>query len=241
MPPIFHRGSCLCDSYELRVTQRCLVEDLGLAATADFAEARKHQIVSAFERQRSGNPLGTKTVGPAAGDATVYRLAHGDDRGATFYDKENRVVWLCACRRHRSGDPEDAFPYFHELINAGRIEPTEKDLVALLRDRSRRFVETLAEDAQALLERARSNPGVEHAGLLGGEQLAGVAVDIVEVLEETYVAFSVRGMDYGRLLLILGAFYPDATFKEWELVAALPTRALSALEGEVCYRILRGR
>jgi hypothetical protein len=237
----YHGGSCLCESYELRITERCLEEDLDLIPPVSFAEARQHPMVRAFEHQRSATPIGTRTVGPAVGQRTLYRLGHGHDhRGATWHDEQERVVWLCAYRLHRSGEPDDAFPYFHELIEAGRIMPTAFDYTSLFEDRGRRFAETVRQDAQALLVLARSNPGTEQVGLLGGEEAAGVLVDIVETLEETYVAFSVVRMDPTRPLIILRAFYPDVAFAEWEAVDRLPTRALRVNDGEIAYRVLRG-
>jgi len=197
--------------------------------------------VHGFENQRAANPLGTRTVGPAAGEITLYRLGYGHDhRGATWHDEAYRVVWLCAYRQHRSGDDDDAFPYFHELIHAGTILPTEDDYVALFDDRGRRFTETLYDDAQELLARARSTPGAEQSGILGGEEATAVVVDAVDTLEETYVAFSVSGMNTGRLVMILGAFDVEAAFSDWELVATFPTRPLRVEHGEICYRIMRG-
>ena len=198
-------------------------------------------IVQAFENQRSTNPTGTKIIGPVAGERTIHRLGHGHDhRGATWHEQHHRVVWLCAYRLHRSGDPEDAFPYFHHLIQTGEIWPTDEDYESLFTDQGHRFVETLPEDAQALLARARSNPGVEVVGVLGGEETAGIVIEVVDTLEETYIAFSVARMDYRRTILILAAFYPDAELAQWELVAKLPTRPLREDEAEFCYRILRG-
>ncbi len=171
----------------------------------------------------------------------MYRLGYGHDhRGATWYDQAERVVWLCAYGLHRSGEDDDAFPYFYELIRAGTLLPAEDDYAELFDDRGRRFTETLYEDAQQLLARARSNPRVEQVGLLGGEQTTAVVVEVVDTLRETYVAFSVEGMNASRVVMILGAFDVDATFKDWELVATFPTRPLRLDSGEICYRILRG-
>ena len=185
--------------------------------------------------------MGTRTVGPACGDFTVYRLGYGHDhRGATWHDAVERVVWLCAYGLHRSGEDDDAFPYFHDLIRAGTLLPTEDDYAALFDDRGRRFADTLYEDAQHLLARARSTPGVEQIGVLGGEQTTAVVVDVVDTLEETYVAFSVVRINTSRLVMILAAFDVEAAFADWELVERLPTRPLRVADGEICYRILRG-
>jgi len=237
--PRYHRGSCVCERYELRITRRCLTSDLGFDATATFEDCRSHPIVRALEHQRSAEPAGTRTVGPTAGDRTVYRLGLGHDhRGATWYDPEENVIWLCAYGPHRSGEPDDAFPYFHELIEAGVLLPTEEDYAALFEDRDYRFAETVHDDAQRLLALARSTPGIEQLGKLGGEETTGVLVEVVDTLEETYVAFSIERMDSERLIVILAALYVDAEFSDWELAASLPTRPLR--QYEVCYRILRG-
>ncbi len=205
-----------------------------------FADSRAHPIVRAFENQRAANPVGTRTVGPAAGDLTVYRLGLGNDhRGATWHDQGERVVWLCAYRLHRSGEEDDAFPYFHELIAAGVLLPTEDDYAALFDDRGRRFTETLYEDALQLLSRARSTPGAEQVGILGGEKTAAVLVEVVDTLEEIYVAFSTVGMDASQVVMILGAFDVEAAFSDWDLVATFPTRPLRLDNGEICYRMLR--
>ena len=236
-----HRGSCICDRYDLRITKRCLVSDLGFESSTTYADARSHQIVRAFESQRAADPVGTRTVGPAAGELTIYRLGQGNDhRGATWHDQAERVVWLCAYALHRSGEDDDAFPYFHELIRAGSLRPTADDYAALFDDRGRRFTETLYQDAQELLARARSSPGAEQVGVLGGEETTAVVVDVVDTLQETYVAFSVARMDTTRLVMILGAFDPGAAFSDWDLVETFPTRALRFDSGEICYRILRG-
>lgn len=241
MGVVYHRGSCISDAYELRITRRCLTEDLDRAPDTAFEEALSEEIVQAFVNQRSEQHVGTKTVGPAAGNKTLYRLAYGEDhRGATWYDADEHVIWLCAYRLHRSGEPDDAFPYFNELTAAGRMIPTADDYESLFTDRGRRFAETVAEDAAALLLRARAEPGREHTGVLGGHQPAGVVVDVVDTLEETYIAFSIAGADYRRVVVLLRAFFVEAAFSDWELVDALPTRPLDGANGEICYRILHG-
>ena len=117
--------------------------------------------------------------------------------------------------------------------------PTEDDYQALFWDRAHRFAETLPQDAQNLLAKARSNPGVEQVGILGERQNTSIVVEVVETLEETYVAFSLAQIgDYTMIVSILAAFFPNAVFSEWEQASSLPTRALR--DYEVCYRMLRG-
>lgn len=236
--PRLHRGSCICENYELRITQRCLTSDLGVAESTTFSDWIAHPIVHAFVNQRSTNPIGTRTVGPAAGDKTIYRLGHGHDhRGATWHDDEDGVIWLCAYRLHRSGEADDAFPYFHQLIDADEMLPTEEDYNALFDDRGHRFADTIQQDAQQLLALAKAAPGVEQIGILGGEDKAGVIVEVVETLTETYVAMSGTTMTTERIVVILAAFDADASFGEWEWTDEFPTRQLRG--DEICCRLLR--
>jgi len=124
-------------------------------------------------------------------------------------------------------------------MQTGVLLPTEDDYTALFDDRGQRFAETLYDDAQTLLCRARLAPRVEQVGILGGEERTAVVVEVVDTLHETYVAFSVARIDPSRVVLILGAFDPKARLSDWELVSSFPTRPLRLQDGEICYRILR--
>lgn len=209
-----------------------------MSENTPFAEVSKHEVVRALEKQRCADPLGTKSVGPEAGKYTIYRLAYGDlHRGATWFHKAENVVWLCAYGLHKSGDPDDAFPYFHELIGEKRMLPTTDDYEGLFTDRGNRFAATVGGDARQLLAEACSDPGVEHQGLVGGEQTAGVLAVIVDTLKETYVCLSLARIDTTKILVILAAFFPDNEFSDWELVDKLPTRMVRTADGEICYRI----
>lgn len=232
-----HRGGFFHGNWELRITQRCLSEDLEVDLRTPFDALVKHEIVKALISDRASTPEGGKTVGPYAGDKTLYRLAYGDDhRGATWYDREHDVVWLCAYHgQHRSGDPDDAFPYFDRLIAEKRIKPVEEDYVALLEERAEWFVDLAPDQAQALLATAREKPGKEQSGVIGGEADVGVVVEVVETLSETYVAFFIEQVGYERFVFLLAAFYPDAHFTDWIESEGLPTRSLR--DGEVCYHI----
>lgn len=233
-----HRGSYLCDEYELRITQRCLIEDLGRAADAPFSELLGQEIVRALVNRRCDGPVDTRRIEPLTSGREVYRLAYGHrHRGATWYDTGNDVVWLCAAAWHQSGAPDDAFPYFKDLDREGRLLPTEADYRSLFLDRDARFADAVIEDAQALLQRARENEGEEQRGVLGGKIGVGVVVDVVETLEETYVAIQVMNLERGWLEIVLGAFFPDAAMDRWEPVTRFPTRDLR--EDELCWRHLK--
>ncbi len=238
-----HRGSYFLEKYELRITQRCLTEDFGEAATTAISDLLDREIVKALIKDRATTPTGGKTAGPAAGADTYYRLGYGDDhRGATWWDSANKVVWLCAYHgRHRSGEPDDPFTdLFPRLITHDTMKPTADDYERLFEERDEWFDDHVLPDAQELLAEARSHPGNEHRRTIGGEAPVGCLVEVVSTLEETYIALFPLDLDHQQFIKILTAFFPDAGFEDWEPVDALPTRKLNQDEGEFGYRLFRG-
>lgn len=231
----------MCDAgHELRITRRCLADDFTLDSTQPFEElSDAHEIVQAFQAKRDATTVGAKTVGPAAGDRTIYHLGRGNDhRGATWYDVASRVVWLCAYRFHRSGTPNDAFPYFNRLIASRAIWPLPEDYAWLQADRAARLAEQLPEAAQSVLTAARAAPGQEHRARIGRGDV-GVLVQVVETLEETYVALDMRTVDgYPVLVTLLASFYPQRLFTDWVPRSRLPNRALGP--AELCFSTLHG-
>ena len=237
----FHRGTLICAEYELRVTARCLREDLGERhpERVELESAQRHEIVRAFCSKRRESPTGTGTVGPAAGERTLHPLRQGHDhRGATWFDREERVVWLCACGRHRSGEADDAFQHFDALRQSGLIYPEKGDYERLNDERAERFVALAPQDLTELLAAAEENAGEEVRAVIGGVEQIGLLVVVVETLDELFVACSQEALaDYTRVTIILTALCPDRAWDEWDFVRALPTRALRA--GEICFSILR--
>jgi hypothetical protein len=236
------RGSYILANYELRITARCLEEDLEMSRDTPIGDLLDHPIVKALIKDRATDPDAGKTIGPAAGEDTIRRLSYGNDhRGATWWDRVEKVVWLCAYHgRHRSGAADDPFKkHFPELLAARRMKPTGVDYAALFAERDERFIDLVHADAQALLAKARQEPGVEKRAVVGGEANVGCLVEVVETLEETYVAFFVEQVTYERFVILLNAFYASR-FEEWEQVKEMPHRLIDEPSGEVCYRYLRG-
>ena len=247
MPGNRHHGDCHLRSFvcraghDLRVTERCVVEDLESGHDAGFDLLLRHEIVVALRNQRHTVVHGTDTVGPAAGVDTLWVLRYSHHhRGATWFDPEENVVWLCAYARHRSGEPQDAFPHFDELRRAGLIRPTAADYESLRDDRAERFAVVVSAEAQALLDTARAQPGVEARRVIGTTQPVGLVVHIVETLEETYVAVYGDTTDLAQLQLLIAALYPDRAFDEWRAEQRLPTRDLDLQRGEFCLSIVHG-
>lgn len=236
----------LCSAgHELRITRRCLEEDLGQAfGSADdepeyeFADlVDRHQIVRGLCGKRADDTGSGDTVGPAAGAESLYTLRQGEHRGATWYDEETGVVWLCAASTfHRSGDPNDAFQEFQDLLAEGRIYPDEADDELLEIDRAENFVAYARRDLPQLLAAAQANPDTEQTMQIGPEPISCL-VSIVETLEERYVTISASYGDY--LTIICALLAQGRDFSEWDYRDRLPTRELELRErGELCYCIL---
>lgn len=214
-----HGGGCLLEEYELRITRRCLLHDLHLGEEASFDSALEQPIVEAFRAKRAQVPRSGKTVGPEAGADTLYHLGAGDDhRGATWFDTDERVVWLCAYGLHRSGEPDDAFQLFAELIRSGAIYPTVPDYKRLLVEREARFVELAPEQALKGRGNALERPGqtidVRMGHPLGRCISARINAEVVDELVQLTVAFEVHGLNQQQIYFIPACFFPET----WELV-----------------------
>ena len=114
----FDRGSYLaiagCD---IRVTSRCLAEDLGRDDASPLEGLAGLPIIRGLCGKHDRDPSFVDTVGPAAGARTLGTLQYGNGhRGAVWLDRPNNGFWLCAHRLHRSGTADDAFPFFMSLL-----------------------------------------------------------------------------------------------------------------------------
>ena len=236
MDPELHLGGCLCDNWELRVTERCLIEDLALTRETSFEEALGHPIVRAFKVQRANDPGSGDTVGPRAGRNTLFTLRHRHDhRGATLYDPDEGVVWLCAYGRHRSGEPDDAFALFRELIRDHRISPTPDDYLRLGRERKRRFRDRLPAAAEAALRDALAHPGTSRNLTLARELPIRLAAAHAGDLIELEVAFPAPTYERQRGSQVLAALAADED-PAWEPVWQV---AGEATHDEIAFRMYR--
>lgn len=236
----FDRGSYVADGgYDLRVTERCLGEDLGTDPSAPLSELAKHEIIRALCHKHEHDPTPPDTVGPTAGDLTLGVLRYGDDhRGSTWFDRANNALWLCAYRRHRSGEPDDAFPYFDDLRTHGRMYPTDPDRERLLRDRAARLVDAVPDEAQRLVAEASSRPGVEIHGQLGPLRVRLVVVE-VDALRELHVGLAMRAADPDLLMLAMVGLCPNPDeLGAWRTEMSLPTGPLDPEDVELGFSCL---
>lgn len=193
-----------------------------------------------LRRERASVTAGPSTLGPRGGERPLTILRHTNDwRGVTWFDDGAGVVWLCACGWHRSGEADDALRRFERLRDEGQIWPTEEDYEALNADRGTQFAALVVTDAPRLLAMARASPGTERLLVIGLEPVAAV-VQVVETLEETFVAFSGVSLTTALFPLLLVSFYPDRPYEDWRPEQRFPTRELDRSRAEVCMSIVHG-
>ena len=138
------RGSFICDSYDVRVTRRCLVEDLAARDDAPMADLL-------------GGPAGT-TVEQALSEAwgaledlPELRRVPGSPSAAIWLDGEHgATAWIVAC------SSEDTLQdHCRGLGEAGRLLPDPVDLHHAQTDTLAAFLHGARVQAPLLLKRAQ--------------------------------------------------------------------------------------
>lgn len=159
---------------DLRLTRRAL-EDLGLdpaeysrRSARDYAGA--HDVVRAFIERRGQSPVGQETTRLPVSSQVVYNLHAGRWRGLTWHDEDADVVWLLGVGCHRSGERDDAYEVLKRRDEAGDLLPDEQDYLDLEAsiDEALEFVEAVAQEGPALLERAREKPCERITAVIAG-------------------------------------------------------------------------
>jgi len=182
-------------SPNLRVTERCLRNDLGLSKQrADellTQDARlfedEHAAVKKFVAMRKADPRGGEPIHGPYPRGRVRSLHVGETRAVTAWDEDEDVCWLLAYHHyHRNGDPEDAYAIFNALYSADALMPTASDYQNFLDDVEGEdddeppLIEDLLEVGQKMLAVARANPGREAIETWhNGERRQVICVDIV--------------------------------------------------------------
>jgi hypothetical protein len=227
-------------AYELRITARCCRDDLDVdPAKASIEKLRsKWKIVGKFADLRSSLPDGQEPFRSAVG-SDVFTLHSGRQRGATWYDREYRVVWLLGFGIHREGDHNDSYNRIEWLDERGQLMPTVEDYEALIRDRHAQLLPTMVAEARALLSRARSAPGQVHSALLNcGVSISLYVERLIEEgggLEEFHLAISTKHLERRWLSTIRTALWPEDPNASWEFSQRFPVDRGGA-EDELCFR-----
>ncbi|MCA1706320.1 MAG: hypothetical protein LC808_24865 [Actinobacteria bacterium] len=205
------------DGYVLRVTARCLRDDLGVSELPleRAVEDIDNELVRAFIDKRGASPVGREKVQPLNSRIEVYSLHAGRWRGATWHDRKNGVVWLLGAKMHRSGDRDDSYPYFKNLDAGRRLVPVQEDYEAFFRFVEPTFVRALETEAPLLLSKSSENPGETVRGTIG--HTVDVRLRIEPLDYELEIVVLEVGMDLRAgglrppaewLVLLLAAFFP---------------------------------
>ena len=178
----------------LRVTLRCLEDDLGLSpalfATRDAREySSRHPAVGKFVDLRESAPNTGETIQSLVPFGAYRSLHTGRGRGATYWDEEFETCWLVAYHEyHATGDRKDVYEYFKRLDAGDRLAPTADDFENLLSETPSTLIDALRELAPQLLGEARTFPGDEVrkefvASVQPGD--TGTAIMTVDIVCET--------------------------------------------------------
>jgi hypothetical protein len=227
-------GAYFSDGWELRVTRRCLRDDLGADPDADFGEVLGLEIVKAFVRERSDKTDSTRQVSPVSCGVPVWVLAHGNDhRGCTWYDEDEHIVWLLAYRRHRSGASDDFFPYAKSLDAADVLLPEAADYRRAILERDSYFAWAVTVETPVLLQEARETPG-EHSHVFGGRYGTRIDVEVdPEIGEAITIAFDSATTPWEHAVIIMAVLAPG---RLWEMTSRMPSRDLN--DGEIAMTVL---
>lgn len=186
--------------YELRVTHRCLTEDLGFrddeADAPLLALAARTTLGGEFLRtfidKRTALPEPADEGildGLAAGTPSMYPLRRGDQqRGVTWYDERSRVVWLVAAHHaHKSGAATDSYRYFRRLPRP-HLLPARRDMMALQTERAVEEADAIWDDVPRLMSAAAASRNTEVRGHVGRVPIGMVMT--TDIPPHLYVAVS---------------------------------------------------
>ena len=157
--------------------------------------------------------MGQEAIQGLTSKIVAYSLHAGDDRGLTWYHERAGAVWLLASRFHRSGKPDDAYPYFRELDAKGRLLPSREDAEALARSRVPSLAKALFEDVPGMRSRAFDKPGYVVGGIIGGRIRIRALADPDDP-DRLLVAISMKllpgelSLPTEWLIVVAAAFFP---------------------------------
>jgi hypothetical protein len=161
--------------WELRITRRCLQDDLhGDPDASGRAEEHLdlHPIVRAFVERRGQSPIGQEpfACGTEITRLPLFTLHSNDDRGATWHqrsvppgvesDYDLGIVWLLGVR--------PAHDYDGLCALGDDLLPRRDDAESFLQDQQLTFARALIEDVPQLIAVAEANRGTVVDGVLAG-------------------------------------------------------------------------
>lgn len=225
-------------AWALRITHRCLTEDLGqpVDGPADAAaNTDRHPIVHAFLTERGQTTHGPDPLKCAwEMGAPVFTIHHGTSRGATWHHEALNVVWLLGIA--------DAHNYDHlcDLAASDRLMPVPADVERLVADQAPTFARALIEEVPALIELARASAGQIIEGTIAGSVSVRLRMDpdgraplLTVAIDQRLRPDSVR-LPGGWLARLAMSFFPDTPLEEFSWVTVLGSQPLRDSEIAFC-------
>jgi hypothetical protein len=171
----------------IRVTLRCLRDDLGLQLPPVEVDlgSLDHPLLDEARRVAPTAPTGQKRILSIA-RPLVYRLRHGRWRGASWLEHDAARFWLCAGAQREQGSRDDPYELFATLHHAGRLLPDDDDRQRDALERDARIVDAAADSLEDALAGASSHPGQDVPLRLDG--LVDVRLHVTAPGEEVWVA-----------------------------------------------------
>lgn len=204
--------------HTVAITSRCLEEDLGLPADADMGmAAARRPIVAAFVDRRSVEPEGGDRIAQLVGliTAPIFSLHSVRDRAATWFDREEDVVWLLAV-----GEDHD-YDHFEHLARAERLLPEDSDYERFEAPEfaKRAFIDCLLADVARMKAEARSKPDQPVLGELAGRIQVRLCY---ELGEPAFLSVAIgqrlrpQGPDLSPIWMyeVANAFFPGVPFED---------------------------
>ena len=225
-------------AWALRITQRCLIEDLGQPrdGPADaVANADRHPLVRAFVTER-----GQVTHGPDPlkcaweSGAPVFTIHHGTSRGATWHHEALNVVWLLGV-----ADSHD-YDRLCRLAEANHLMPTEADVERLVSDQAPTFARALVEEVPVLIDLARQHAGQIVEGLIAGTVPVRLRIDpdgqapLLTVAVDQRLQPEGLRLPGGWLARLAMAFFTETPFEQFNWVTELGDQPLRESEIAFC-------
>ena len=207
------------DTYTLRITLRCLEDDLGMSradVNTPVAEI-DHEFVRVFVDKRRDHPKGNEPfVLPKHGPIADKLRQTERWRGATLYDSEENIVWLLGFGFHTSGRPDDVYQVLEALDVADKLLPTDEDYELFFEASEADLPELLRQNAEEMLQEGQQAPGTEVRRIIGGTFPVSVVVEGDNGMTATWLAISYR--------LLRGDYDPPPEWEQFILAAFFPGR-----------------
>lgn len=191
-----------------------------------------HPVLAEARRIAPTSPRGQKRI-LSIEHPLVYRLRHGQWRGATWLEVEAARFWLCAGARREDGSDEDAYEVFSALHRTGRLLPNKDDRLRDELERNARIINDAADSIPSVLADAFAHRDRDLTTRFG--DMVDARLHVTAPGEEVWVAIATQATD-GRFVeerlrdVLFGLVLDAAEAELWEPRADWPSGELAWFE-----------